>query len=154
MWAIGRGDWPIRGRFGVNSWRCERTAESRYSSFSVGRHPAALAEWREAIRLSPDRVAALNITAWVLAANSDPAIRNGEEAVQLAERAAQITGRKDPAVLDTLAAAYADAGRFPEASETARRAFSLAQAQQNPALAEKIAARLRLYEAGIPYRDP
>ena len=54
--------------------------------------------------------------------------------------------------LDTLAAAYAAVGRFPDAVATARRAKTLADAGESPDLAREIAERLALYEHGEPYR--
>ena len=80
-------------------------------------------------------------------------MRRGAEAVTLAARAAQLSGARDPALLDTLAAAYAEAGRFPEAVSAARRARDLATQQHQPAQAESIQTRLALYEAGTPFRE-
>ncbi|HEY1716957.1 MAG TPA: hypothetical protein VGH42_01535, partial [Verrucomicrobiae bacterium] len=56
-------------------------------------------------------------------------------------------------LLDTLAAAYAEAGRFGKAVETARRALNLPAAKNNQPLADAIQARLKLYEANLPYRE-
>ena len=80
----------------------------------------ALAERRELLRSRPDDIALLNDTAWVLATNPNASIRNGAEAIELAQRAVQLSDGREPAVLGTLAAAYAEAGRFPEAVQTAR----------------------------------
>ena len=60
---------------------------------------------------------------------------------------------EDPEILDTLAAAYAEAGRFAEAVSTAQRALELAESQERARLAEQIGARLALYQAGQPYRE-
>ncbi len=121
--------------------------------YQQGKILEALAHWREVIRLQPAAVATLNLVAWTLATAHDASARDGKEAVVLAERAAELTGRRDSGVLDTLAAAYAEAGRFPEAVKTAERALALAEGQRIPALAEKIAARIELYQARTPYRD-
>ncbi len=83
----------------------------------------ALDERREALRLHPNDAALLNDTAWMLATNPNASIRNGAEAVELAERALKLSVGNEPAVLDTLAAAYAEAGRFPEAIATANKAL-------------------------------
>ncbi len=101
----------------------------------------------------PDDVALLNETAWILATNPNASIRNGAEAIELAERAAQLSDRREPAVLGTLAAAYAEAGRFPEAVQTARKALQLAAEQNKRPLAESIKAKIALYEAQTPYRE-
>ncbi len=71
----------------------------------------------------------------------------------LAERAARLTGGREAAVLDALAAAYAEAGRFPDAVRTAERALELARQQGNPALAVAVDARLASYRAGAPWRE-
>ena len=114
--------------------------------------PEALAQWREAIRLQPDHVPSLNQLAWLSATGGEASVRNGAQAVEYAERAARLSGR-DPNILDTLAAAYAEAGRFSEAVETAGQALSLAASQGNTTLAGAVRARMQLYETGFAYRD-
>jgi tetratricopeptide (TPR) repeat protein len=114
---------------------------------------AALAQRRDRLRLNPNDVALLNDTAWLLATNPNASIRNGQEAVELAQRAVNLSAGQQPAIMSTLAAAYAEAGRFPEAVPTARKALKLAKRQNNPALAESIQAKLSLYEAGTPFRE-
>ena len=91
--------------------------------------------------------------AWVRATASDPALRDSLEAVRLGERAAELTGRKDPSVLDILAAAYAAAGQFDRAIDAAQAAVSLATASQSPAAVDQIRARLALYQQHVPYRS-
>ncbi|MGD0200313.1 MAG: tetratricopeptide repeat protein [Bryobacteraceae bacterium] len=113
----------------------------------------ALAEWRQAVLLDPHHVPALNRAALTLAANRDASLRNGAEAVALAERAVGLSGGRDPAILDTLAAAYAEAGRFPEATRTARRALELAKQQRDLHLAQALSIRIALYAAGKPFRE-
>jgi len=118
-----------------------------------GNVPEALAHWRKGLQLEPDDLPVLNQTAWVLATCSQASVRNGAEAVGLAERALKLSGGREPAVLDTLAAAYAEVGRFPEAVETARRAQALATQQDKRPLAERLAARIALYEARAPFHE-
>jgi tetratricopeptide (TPR) repeat protein len=113
----------------------------------------AFAQWHEAVRLQPDNPALLNRLAGLLATHPDRAVRNGVEAVGLARRAAQLSGGRDPAILDTLAAAYAEAGRFPEAVETAQRALSLASAAGNKPLADVLRSRIKLYQTGSPFHQ-
>ncbi len=95
----------------------------------------------------------LNDTAWMLATNPNASIRNGAEAMDLARRAVQLSAGRDPAILGTLAAAYAEAGRFPEAVETARKAAELAARQDKPSMAESLKAQIALYEAQKPFRQ-
>jgi tetratricopeptide (TPR) repeat protein len=118
-----------------------------------GRIPEAIAQWREVIRLQPQSAVALSQLARLLATTPDASLRNASEAVELAGQAAKLSGGRDPNVLDALAAAYAEAGRFGEAVETARQALTLAEAKKNTALAEALRARIKLYQAGSPYRE-
>ena len=111
-----------------------------------------MAHWREAARLEPGNAVILSRLARVLATCPDASIRNGAEAVALAQRAAQLSDRRDPEILDTLAAAYAEAGRFPEAIQTAQEAAALAAAYNNKALSDTIQARIKLYQAGSALR--
>jgi len=71
--------------------------------------------------------------------------------VELAQRANQLAGGGNPVILRTLAAAYAEAGRFPEAVETAQHALQLAETPSNTALADVIRSQMKLYQAGIPF---
>ncbi len=118
-----------------------------------GRFAEALAQWRETIRLRPGAIVCLKTAAWVLATNPDASVRNGAEAVELAQRAARLSRDGDPAIPDTLAAAYAEAGQFPEAIRAAQQALDLAKSQHNSALVDTIAARIKLYRAGAPFRE-
>jgi tetratricopeptide (TPR) repeat protein len=118
-----------------------------------GKTREALEHWHEGLRLDPNHVPLLSQTAWVLATCPQASIRNGPEAVKLAQRAVEAAGGKDPAILDTLAAALAEAGRFPEAIETTRQALALATEQNAQPLAEEIKARMSLYESRTPFRE-
>ena len=101
-------------------------------SFQRGNVSAALAAWREAVRIDPNRVQNLNRLAWVLATAPAGRGRNGAEAVELAERAAQLAGGRQASVLRTLAAAYAAAGRYPDAVKAAGDALALPSAPRRP----------------------
>ncbi len=118
-----------------------------------GRTTSALAEWREGLRLDPNNPAALKQTAWVLATCDDGDDRDGAQALELAQRAAQLSGGRDPSILDALAAAYAETGRYSEAVQTARKALAAATQVNNQSLAEEIKARIALYESNRPYRE-
>ncbi len=87
--------------------------------YLMGRTADALAQWRRGLALEPDNLAALRRAAWILATSPDDALRNGSEAVQFGVRAVKLAGESDAAALDALAAAYAEAGRFADAQETA-----------------------------------
>ncbi len=115
-----------------------------------GRHREAVEENRAALRLEPNRGPLLSNLAWLLATSPDPRARNGAEAIDCAQRALKLAGGDDPVLLDTLGAAYAEAGRFAEAAATARRA--LASARTDPALAADLKSRIALYEKNQPFR--
>jgi cytochrome c-type biogenesis protein CcmH/NrfG len=91
--------------------------------------------------------------AWALATHPDPASRDSVEAVAIGERAAQVTRRSDPAVLDALARIYAAAGRFGDAVTTGREALERARAAGDPR-APLIEEHLRLLEAGRADVEP
>jgi Flp pilus assembly protein TadD len=103
--------------------------------------------------LDPDYLPALNEAAHLLASCPDASARNGAESVKLAERAVELSHGSDPVFLDTLAGAYAESGRFQQAIQTAKRALEIATRENKTALMDGVAARLRMYEAGVPYRD-
>ena len=114
----------------------------------------AIAHYTEALRLEPNLAEALNNLAWIHAAHSQAEFRDGAEAVRLAERACQVTTNKEPMMIGTLAAAYAEAGRFEEAVATARKAQKLALAGGQKDLAEKNQKLIELYSARQPYHEP
>jgi protein O-mannosyl-transferase len=118
-----------------------------------GRMAEAVTHYEAALAALPNHPYLLNNLAWVMATCPDASIRNGPRAIELAQQAERVTGGKDPALLGTLAAAYAEAGRFAEAVATAQRALELATAQANTNQVETSRARLKLYQANSPFRD-
>ncbi len=118
-----------------------------------GKTAEALAQWRQVLLLDPNHVPVLVQAAWALATSPKDTVRNGMEAVRLAELAVQLSGGREPATLDSLAAAYAEVGRFSNAVETAQRALTLARQQNNQELAGALGARIALYKARVPFRD-
>ncbi len=115
-----------------------------------GRIDEAIAHYQKALEIKPDYAKALNNLAWLRATYPEAAFRNGAAAVELAQRAIRLSGGKTPEMLDTLAAAYAEAGMFSKAKETVREALDLARQQNKAVLVEKLKARRRLYESGAP----
>jgi tetratricopeptide (TPR) repeat protein len=110
----------------------------------------ALAEFQKALELQPQSAEANSTLAWFLATCPDASFRDGARAVEYAQRAEQITGGRDPAILATLATAYAADGRTAEAIETAGKGMDLAKAQGNTTLVEKLRQQIGRYEAGTP----
>ena len=109
--------------------------------------------WTTLMSYQPDEPDVLNSLAWLKATGEEPQLRDPQDAVRLAKRACELTGFEDAAHLDTLAAAYAAAGKFTEAVETAEKAIELAESAGRGALADRIRKRLEYYKAGEPWRE-
>ena len=118
-----------------------------------GRTHETIEHYEMALKLQPGDVSVLDHLAWILATCPDTSVRNGERAVALAQRADKFSGGKNPSFLGTLAAAYAEAGRFSEAVATARRALELATAQNNAAEVNTLQMEIELYQTGSSFRD-
>lgn len=132
-----------------------RNAEAHYNLGSVARGrgdwPEALGQFRAAIALEPDSVPALVGLAWLLASAPDAMLRHPDEAIRLAEHMADVTERRDAAVLDLLAAAYAAAGEFDRAVTTAQAALDL---KPPDPVAATMRTRQELYKQRRPYVAP
>jgi len=107
----------------------------------------AAACWQEALDIEPDDADVQNNLAWLLATSSVASLHEGGRAVTLAEKSNQLKGGRSAPVMRTLAAAYAEAGRFEEAATTARRALALAEAQHNTVLAGVLPKEIKAYES-------
>jgi tetratricopeptide (TPR) repeat protein len=118
------------------------------------KHSEAINHFRQVLRIRPGYAKAYNNLAWVLATCPDSKLRDAPRAVELAEHAVKLARYQDAAILDTLAAAYAAAGRFDMAVTTAQTAIALASAAENNKLAAQIRERLQLYRQAKPYREP
>jgi len=119
----------------------------------LNRTREAMSRYASSLLLQPDQANALDGLAWILATASVPEFRNGPEAVRMAERACQLTDHYDPAKLLTLAAAYAEAGRFPGASTTVERARELATRSGKLELAAQCQRLRERFTAGLSWRD-
>jgi Flp pilus assembly protein TadD len=118
-----------------------------------GQTPEAISHYQQSLKLRPDAPEVLNNLAWIQATSADPALRDGPEAVREALKACDLTHDQQPLFLGTLAAAYAEAGDFANAIETATQARDLAKSHNLDAVAEKNLELLRLYEARQPYHE-
>ena len=113
----------------------------------MGDPEAAASHYRQALKNNPHHREAANNLAWILATSDRPGLRDPETAIELAGRAA----KRDPnnaSFLDTLAAAQAAAGRYPEAVKTQRRAVALLD-PSDTTLGPELRGRLRAYEAAL-----
>ena len=115
------------------------------------RYGEAIDIFRRGLEVEPRHMIMGNEMAWLMATAPDATLRNAPQAIQIGERLAELTARKEPKPLDTLAAAYAEAGRFDEAVATAREAAALAETQGLTNLASKIKSRASLYGKGRAY---
>jgi tetratricopeptide (TPR) repeat protein len=119
----------------------------------LGRQSEAIAQLEAALQNKPDGVDALNNLAWTLATCPDAKIRDGGRAVQLAEHACELTHDKKTVIVGTLAAAYAEAGRFDEAMATAQKACALAAESGETNLLQKNQGLLEQYRRHQPVRE-
>jgi tetratricopeptide (TPR) repeat protein len=113
----------------------------------------AIAQYRAALQVWPDWPETLNNLAWLLATHPRAEFRNGPEAVRLAERACELTHRQQPLFLGTLAAAYAEGGRFDDAIRTSKEAQTKAQAAGLAELAARNERLAKTYELHRPLRE-
>ncbi len=128
-----------------------------FALFHQGQIDGAVAHFLRALDLKPDSVTVqknLAGIAWALSASTDDSVRNGAKAVELAELVDRLSGGHDPVLVSVLAAAYAEAGRFPDAVATAQRAQQLAAAQGNSSMAGVARQQIEKFQSEQPFRDP
>jgi len=152
-----------KGRLDEAVGHLERAVEITQSSadhsnlgvalLQMGRVNEALAHYDKALQIDPNDIDAQNNMAWVLATWPEAEIRDGRKAVKLAESADSLTRSTDIRISVTLAASYAEAGRFADAVKTAQRALQLAIAQGNKARVNSIRAQIEFYQSGSLFRD-
>jgi tetratricopeptide (TPR) repeat protein len=114
----------------------------------------AAEQFVEVLALKSDHAQALSGLAWIRATAGDPTLRNADEAIRLAERAAGITRQRDVTAIDALAAAYASAGRYDDAVRAANAGLALAVSAGQTLVAEQFRQRLELYQRSQPLRIP
>ena len=145
-----------------NYWQQAIQAEPAYAepylslaatALKAKNYAEALRFLREGLKWVPQSPLLANALAWCLATCPIDASRNGAEAVRLAEQACRATQNKNPEFLDTLAAAYAEAGRFDDAMKTIRQAISLAESSQQKVDLESFKRRSALYSSRKAYHE-
>ena len=135
----------------INPRRADVRVSLGDAFYQGGRDKEAIAEYEKALEISPDYAKAQSNLAWMLATSPDASLRNGARAVELAHQAYAVFDDKNPVVIRTLAAAYGEAGRFPEALETAQRALRVAESQNITKLAVLLRSEIDLYRSHVPF---
>jgi len=132
-------------------------AEAHYNLGKIlcqkGRVDEAITHLQKNLQIKPDSLDVLNNLAWLLATSQDAHIRDGVRAVKYAERACELTHYGVTLLVGTVAAAYAEAGRFDDAIAAAQKACALATAAGEQELLEKNQNLLALYRAHQPYHE-
>ncbi len=118
-----------------------------------GKFEPAMESYREAIRLKPQWPDPMRDLAWILATNPKPEVRNGAEALRLAQRACELAGHPDARFLSALEVAYAEVGRFDDAIKTARQIQQLPASPAQKYFATAATNHMELYRAGKPVHE-
>jgi len=115
-----------------------------------GRAGEAIAHFQKALQIAPANPTIQNSLAWLLATCPEASLRNGQKAVELAEQANALTGGTNPLILHTLAAAFAETGRFGDATSSVKKAIEAAHAAGREDMVERFNGELKRFEAGLP----
>jgi tetratricopeptide (TPR) repeat protein len=118
-----------------------------------GKTELAIQSWKKAVKIKPDDVRNLNNLAWLLATRDNVSTEDINKSIEFAQHACELTEYKKPQFLDTLAAAYAAAGKFPDAIVAAEKALNAARAEGKEDMARDIQSHLECYQTSQPYRE-
>ncbi|MEZ6118942.1 MAG: tetratricopeptide repeat protein [Pirellulaceae bacterium] len=127
------------------NWMALRSRGDAY--LSLGEHQKAIADYEAGLKLQPDDGGILNNLAWVLATSPKDDVREPERAIELATKACEVTNFEKAHILSTLAAAYADAGKFEEAIKWSTKAVEMDTEEQ------QLDKELASYKEGKPWRE-
>ena len=122
--------------------------------YQTGKWADGIVELKKAYRIQPDNPQVANDLSWMLATAPDQSLRNGPQSLGLALAVDKVSAGKNPIFLDTLAAAYAENGKYAEALRIANHALELAETEGKKDLIKSMKEEITLYEAGKPVRDP
>ena len=112
----------------------------------------AISYYQKALGIDPENINVLSNLAWLFA-TSDASVRNGPKAVEYAEKANRLSGGERAGILGTLAAAYAEAGRFPDAVNAGEHALRLATDAHNADLVDFLNTELQFFRKGVPFHQ-
>lgn len=130
-----------------DNWMLRRGRGDAY--LNIGEHAKAVSDFNKVLELEPDDSHTLNNLAWVLATSPDAEVRDGARAVELAEKACELTEYEQAHIISTLAAGYAEMGNFEKAIEWARRAVEAADED----VRQNVINELLSYESGKAWRE-
>ena len=119
----------------------------------LGRTEEAVEAYLNVIRIEPEMTDTYNIVAWLMATHPEESLRNGTEAVEWATRACELTENRNHHFLNTLAAAFAEAGRYEEAIATVEQAIEIARGAGDTATIGQMNNMLQAFQAGRPWRE-
>jgi len=119
----------------------------------VGLERTALAECEHAVQISTRDPSSRNSLAWLLATSQNASLRDGNRAVELAQEAVRLSGGKDARCLRTLAAAFAEVGKFTKARKIATKALRAAERGRNAILVGALRSEIALYDLNLPCRQ-
>ena len=121
-----------------------------FAWFTNGNLANAIEDYDRALRLDPTAALPYNNLAWLMATCHVPDFRNGPKAIEYARKACELTEWQDANMVNTLAAAYAEAGEFQNALEQQEKAIALSTADADK---RAMLDRLELYKTGKAFRD-
>jgi tetratricopeptide (TPR) repeat protein len=136
----------------VNPANAEAHSDLGVVWLEEGRVKEAIDEWQKTLELDPANLNAQVNLAWTLATFPDSTIRNGAKAVDLAERALQVSGERDPRIYQVMAAAYAEHSQFDAAVGAAERGAEVARRQGDNVIADALQSNAELYRRRLPLR--
>lgn len=145
--------WDEVAQWARNNYASSELKLAIYSQQN-GRDADAASQYQQVLDVDTNSIFALNNLATLLAMDSDPQLRDGARAVSLAERACELSQYREPVIIYTLAAAYAEAGRFNEALATGEKARALAGEQGKTDVVKANDPMLEMYKAGHPFHYP
>ena len=120
------------------------------AGFNKKDYARAIKDFEETSRLDPENAQAYGAVAWLKASCAEEKYRDGKEAIKLATKACELTAWKVGNWIEALAAAYAEAGDFEKAVKYEKQA--LQDSDYAKTFGKEGRARLKLYEAGKPFR--
>jgi tetratricopeptide (TPR) repeat protein len=106
-------------------------------------------DYENALKVDPEDTGVLNNLAWVLATSTDDKVRNADRSIELGKKACELTKYEKPHILSTLAAGYAESGKWDEALKWSKKAVELGEGE----VSEQLKQELESYEQKKPWRE-